>query len=207
MEPTNPKPSAIRSVLQRWAEDGVGIMVAILFFILVGIIAVVAAASSNKPWDTVIAAIGMGSQAFFAYVVYRLGKNQYAFTQLVANRQHKIDMYPLRKKVYDFLEGAEGLLIPKRPITFDDGEAFRLCHLEIAAVFSDEADALAFELYEAVQYAERLFSKAQHEFDEGGSIIEVDKSEARDKAYASLDDVINVYTDLQNMLNDEMRIR
>lgn len=207
MEPTNPKPSAIRSVLQRWAEDGVGIMVAILFFILVGIIAVVATASSKSPWDTVIAALAMTSQAFFAYVVYRLGKNQYAFTQLVANRQHKIDMYPLRKKAYDFLEDAERLLIPKRPITFNDGEAFRLCHLEIAAVFSDEADTLAFELYEAVQYAERLFSKAQPELDDGGSIKEPTNSAAAEEADASLDDVIDVYTDLQNMLNDEMRIR
>jgi hypothetical protein len=197
----------IRSVLQRWGEDGVGIVVAILFFILVGIIVLVATASSKSPWDTVIAALAMTSQAFFAYVVWRLGKAQYAFTQQVTDRQHKIDMYPLRKDAVKNLGRAAKVLWRGLGMSDDEVEAFRLCHLEIKNLFSDNAESLAYELYQLMERAHLLHLRAVVTFDEGGSIIKPADTEKLAAATNCVDNAFDVFTDLQNVMDDEMSIR
>lgn len=204
MTPTN---HSFRSLVLRWWETGAGLMIAILFWFLIGVITIMATAQSEKRWDTLIAALAMGSQAFFAAAVWRLSKHQFAYTKQVSERQHKIDMYPLRKAAADKLEEISVFIIPPCPITDDAVEAFRHCHLEINKLFSETTDDLAFELYQVVEEAYRYMRPVQPIYDDGGSIVTPGDPGLTDDAYACLDEAFNLYTDLQNAVADEMRIR
>ncbi|WP_112383877.1 hypothetical protein [Sphingomonas carotinifaciens] len=204
MTPAN---TSFRSFIMRWWETGSGLVIAILFWFLICVIAIVATAQSEKRWDTLIAALAMGSQAFFAAAVWKLSRNQFAYTKQVSERQHKIDMYPLRKVAVDRLEEVGVLIIPARPITEDTVEAFRYCHLEINKLFSETTDDLAFELYQVVEQAHRYLRPVEPVYDDGGSIVVPGDTGMTDDAYACLDDAFNLYTDLQNAIADEMRIR
>lgn len=185
-----------------------GVMIGILFAFVVIVIAVVATASSKSPWDTVIAALAMSSQAGFAYMVYRLGRAQYAFTQQVSERQHKIDMYPLRKDAAKYLEEAGKLLIPFRHVSEDDVEAFRLCHLDISKLFSDRSEKLAFDLYEKMQSASHRFKQITPVYDVEADIMTYrDDPKLERDAHICVNDAIDLFTDLQNALDAEMRIR
>ncbi len=191
----------------RWWDTGAAFVVAILFWAVVCLIAIVATAQSAKPWDTFIAAIAMASQAFFAAAVWKLGKNQFAFTQQVSERQHKIDMYPLRKDAARNLEAAGKVLVTPPALTDESIEAFRLCHLEIKNLFSDEAGELAFELYQIMMQAHMQFTRAQPKYDDGGSIKEPADPVKTSAAHKSLDDAYDYLTDLENIIDEEMRVR
>lgn len=195
-------------MLELWARDGVGILIALLFWFLVVVIALVATASSKSPWDTVIAALAMSSQAGFAYMVYRLGKAQYTFARLVADRQHKIDMFPLRKEAAKFLDDIGNLLDSSRHISDSDVEAFRLCYLEVSKLFSDHAENISFALYEKMQEASARYSKITPVYDvETGTLAYRNDPMLTQKARDCVHDAINLFTDLQNAVDDEMRIR
>ncbi|RYD27799.1 MAG: hypothetical protein EOP89_03965 [Lysobacteraceae bacterium] len=202
-----PAKDSFRSFIVRWWEATAVFVIAVLFWLLVGVIAIVATAQSEKQGDTFIAALAMGSQAFFAYQVWKLTKQQQAFASRTAERQHKIDMYPLRKVAADRLEEMAVFIIPPRPITEDGVEAFRQCHLEINKLFSDTTDDLAFELYQVVEEAHRYMRPVKPVYDDGGSIVVPGDAGLTDDAHAYLDDAFSLYTDLQNAVADEMRIR
>jgi hypothetical protein len=218
MATPEPKTSTFRTIVQQWAVDGVGIVIAVLFFAIVIIIVTFAVASSKSPWDTVIAALAMTSQAFFAYMVYRLGREQYAFSQDVAHRQdgfarqsadlqYKIDMYPLRRDAFANLEKAARVLTLHPDISDDQVEAVRASHLEIKRLFSDEAEALAFEVYQLVETAQRQAVMAQPTLDEGGSIIEPVGAAEMSAIHEKLDKAVGYFTDLQNIMEEEMKVR
>lgn len=206
MENSNPNASTIRSIFERWAVDGVGVVIGILFAFFVIIIAVVATASSKSPWDTVIATLAMVSQAFFAFVVLRMSENQNAFTKKMSERQHQIDMYPLRKDAVRNLGKAAKVLWRGMNLSDDEVEAFRLCHLEIKNLFSERADNLAFELYELMERAHLLHMRAAVTFDDGGSIIKPADADKLAAANNCFDNAFDVFTDLQNAIDKEMGI-
>lgn len=200
-------PRPLKSVALRVWANGLGVFTVVAFWAIVVIIATVATAQSSKPWDTVIAALAMGSQAFFAYILWKLSRTQFEFTKTVAERQHNIDMYPLRKSAAERLDEASRLLIPRRVVGRDDVEAFRLCHLEINKLFSDEADQLAFDLYEAVEEAASLFRRYPATYDFLGNLEKAEDPELAKRGFECLNVAIDLLTDLQNVMDEEMRIR
>lgn len=206
---TTPLPNrqTFRSLALRAWGEGLGIAAAVMFWVIIAIIALVATAQSAKPWDTVIAALAMGSQAFFAYMVYRLGKNQYAFTKQITERQHKIDAFQLRQVASNRLEELSNHLMPIEPIKYETIEAFRLLHIEIARLFSDKADDLAFELYQYVEQAKRQMRPVEPLYNGIGEITNPGDDGINDDVRQSIDDAIDILLELQDMLNDEMRIR
>jgi len=197
---------SVRSSLFLAIEAGLGIVIAVLFWFVVAVIIMVATWSSKSPWDTVIAALAMASQAFFAFVVWRLGKAQYAFTKQVTERQHKIDMYPLRRSAATQLQKAAEVLYGPTSLSDDDVELFRQCNLEITSLFSDEANELSFELYQLVESAHTLFLRAPPEYDVGGSITMPGDPEIIAQATSAVDSAFDVLTDLQSLMDNEMRI-
>lgn len=204
MTPAN---NSFRSLVVRWWDTGAGIVIAVLFWFLIGVIAIAATAQSEKRWDTLIAALAMGSQAFFAAAVWKLSKNQFAYTQQVSERQHKIDMYPLRKAAALNLYASAKALDRPHQLSDDHVEAFRACHMEIKNLFSDQAEAMAFELYQLVEQAHILFLRAQPKYDDGGSISEPADEQATRTAHNCLDNAYDAFTDLENRIDEEMRIR
>jgi hypothetical protein len=207
MAAPEPKTSTLRTIVQQWAVDGVGIMIAILFFILVGIIVTVAVASSKSPWDTVIAALAMASQAFFAYVVYQLGRAQYAFTRQVADRQHKIDMYPLRKTAIENLEAASLALHRPLSISDDHADAVMNSFLEIKQLFSNKAEDLSFELYQTFDRARYHAGKAAPIYDVKTGIATIRDEAESDLLHIAIDDCWNCLIELKNIMDGEMLIR
>lgn len=191
----------------RWWETGAGVVIAILFWFLIGVITFVATAQSEKRWDTLIAALAMGSQAFFAAAVWKLSKNQFSYTQQVSDRQHKIDMYPLRKEAALNLYSAAKALEHPNLLSDDHVEAFRSCHMEIKNLFSDKAEAMAFELYQLVEQSHILFLRAQPKYDDGGSISAPADEQATRTAHNYLDNAYDAFTGLENLIDGEMRIR
>lgn len=200
MTPTN---HSFRSLVLRWWETGAGLIIAIL----IGVITIMATAQSEKRWDTLIAALAMGTQAFFAAAVWRLSKHQFAYTKQVSERQHKIDMYPLRKTAALNLYAAATALERPHQLSDDHIEAFRACHMEIKNLFSDRAEEMAFELYQLVQQTHILFLRAQPKYDDGGSISEPADGQATRTAHNCLDKTYDAFTDLENLIDEEMRIR
>ncbi len=207
MESEKPATSTVRIIVRQWAQDGVGIVIAILFFIIVGIMVIIATAQSAKPWDTFIAALGVISQTFFAFVVWRLTISQNAFTKRMTERQQEIDKYPHRKEAAQKLEKLEPIINRQPNISDDEIEAFRLSHIEINKLFSPEAEELSFELYQTMENARRFMVKAQPTIDCGGSITIPAGAEETGAVHKLLDHASDILTDLQNLMAEEMRIR
>ncbi|WP_143090129.1 hypothetical protein [Sphingomonas rubra] len=147
-------PITIQSRLTGIWDEWAAIVVAILFWSIVGLIAFIATAQSAKPWDTLIAALAMASQAFFAFMVWRLGQAQYAFARQTAERQHKIDAFPLRSEVIVALQdlGDKHIFTPNGIWPGAEDSFFELSKL-VTRLFSNEASDDAYQLYDAVMMA------------------------------------------------------
>lgn len=197
---------SLLSLVKPKIDHSFEIAFAFAFWFILIIIGIVAAAQSEKRWDTIIAALAMGSQAFFAAAVWKLGRNQFSYTKQVAERQHKIDMYPLRKVVLLEIERVSKSLAGIHTLSDEKVEAFRQCHLEINKLFSDEADGIAFELSQAVARGRDLYEQANQIYDPllgKVSYLDQDKACLADEELKVARDLL---VDLQNIIDEEMRL-
>lgn len=197
-----------RARLAGIAEQGTGWVIAILFWIIVTLIAVVATAQSGKPWDTLIAALAMASQAFFAFMVWRLGQAQYAFTQRITDRQHKIDAYPLRKEAVQELAVAFSDIRPGNFTVPDKAVSnIRACYVEIARLFSDTAAERAKEIYEALNRARKEVHTVHIDLPDAIVRRSYDRTELTEQGKATVWSARIMYAELVTVLESEMRIR
>lgn len=200
------EPNSARAILARSISDGLGVVVAILFWFLLTVFVIIATAQSGKPWDTFIAALAMVSQAFFAFMVWRLGQAQYAFARQTAERQHAIDMYPLRIALLTRLRAAFEGLIESTIIDERDVEEIRQCHLQIKNIFSDRADEEAYQLYEAVMALASVRLKYRPQYDFGGSIIVRPTGSEKDELEAARQEAWDMYTEVENTMDLETKV-
>ena len=98
------------------------------------------------------------------------------------------------------------ILLPPRPQATDAVEAFRQSHLEISRLFSDRASDTAYSLYEVVEEVYRLIVITPPVEDEGGSIVMPGNDGMTVEVDAMFDAGIDWFTDLQNILEEEMHI-
>lgn len=190
----DPNPSAFKRLLDGAAGPAIGV----LFFAIVFLITTIAIARSKSPWDTAIAAGAAVSQAFFAYVVWRLGKTQFAFTQRVTDRQHKIDAYPLRSAAINALnKSADKHLYGKGEVYDGVDDKFRRHHVEIVRLFSNDVSTISFELSEIVYEAVLLTIPRLSE----------ETPAERDAQFKNLIDLaFECYIQLEELMEEEMRI-
>lgn len=94
------------TLLERAIDSVTPLALAIAFWMLIGVMALLAAASSKGNYLTDIATVVGGfGQVFFAGAVYVLAKRQFKFTQDATERQFRMDAYSSRKALLDqFLE-------------------------------------------------------------------------------------------------------
>lgn len=93
--------SALSSLLANSIRNGSPLIGAFLFWFFVIVLVVLAAAEKkNEPLNALASVAGAAGQIFFAYMVYRLGKEQFAFSKQVSERQARIDFYEPRQNVY-----------------------------------------------------------------------------------------------------------
>ena len=201
------EPNSARAILARSISDGLGVVVAILFWFLLTVFVILATAQSGKPWDTFIAALAMVSQAFFAFMVWRLGQAQYAFARQTAERQHAIDMYPLRIALLNRLRKVFDEIIDAHAVLDRQIEEIRQCHLEIKNVFSDQANDLAYQLYEASLIYASARNEHQPTYDFGGSIVVPETRGGLEAIKAARDEAWDIFTDLENTMDEEAKVR
>lgn len=96
---------AFRERLKEGAYGSVQIISAFVFVVIVGLITIYAAAEKkNEPFNAAVTALGAVGQVFFAYMVWRLGREQFEFTKQVSERQNRIASYPARSKAIEDFE-------------------------------------------------------------------------------------------------------
>lgn len=199
--------SGIGASLTRAIEQGLGLVVAVLFWIIIMVLAIVATAQSSKPWDTLIAALAMASQAFFAFMVWRLGQAQYAFTQRVTDRQHKIDAFPLRcEAIAKLNESASIHFYGRREIFHGVDEKFRLHHVEVMRLFSDQASDLSFEMSEIINEAVMMTLPRTISPTATDEELEEEGIQHAKKLDGLVDEAFECYLELEAMLEEETRI-
>lgn len=206
MQAPTPQPSTLRSIFRQWATDGIGVIVAAMLGGVVILMVIIATAQSAKPWDTFIAALAMMSQAFFAYIVFRLSKQQYEFTKKIAERQQKIEMFGLRKEAANRLEQAGRAIIPFGALSYLEAAKFIGIKLEISQIFSVEASDLAYELHDSLEEAVYLFGEAKAEYIGAEDRMSPTDPVKYAKALETVEDASSILSRLQRRLNDEMRI-
>ncbi|WP_145902191.1 hypothetical protein [Sphingobium sp. MI1205] len=69
--------------------------------ILMIMLAVVTATKKGNPFTDFFTAFGAVGQVVFAYMVWKLSREQFAFTRRVTERQLRVDIYHMRKKLLD----------------------------------------------------------------------------------------------------------
>lgn len=199
----NNAPSGLSAIFIRVVEQGAGWVIAFLFWFVVVVISIIATAQSGKPWDTLIAAAAAGSQAFFAFMVWQLSKQQYAFTQRVTDRQHKIDAFSLRSEVIANLqELGNKHVFTQNGIWLGAEEGFLDIAKRVTRLFSNTASSIAYQLYEAVLEAVETKLPIPVPKEKAAKVRE-EKSEIYSAAMADAFDYCN---ELLDLLEEEARI-
>jgi amino acid permease len=125
-------------------------MVAILFWMLAGLLVLLAMAGAKDRWLEVgIAAIGAIGQVAIAVLVYRLSRDQFQFTKQMTERQHRLELYPLRRDALRALRNLEDVAYNARRIQSDDLALIHETAVEISHVFNEEIATAAFLFEEA----------------------------------------------------------
>lgn len=190
-----------------WRSTSLQLGGVIAFWFFAIVLSTIATAQSEKRWDTFIAATAMISQTFFAFAVWRLGQSQFEFSRKASERQHKIDMYPLREKAYERLRLAMEPIFDWKRLTLDQADEFVQCYLVVKNVFSDDAGQLAYETYQAAEDYFRAVNAAQPTIDAGGSISKPVSLDNVDAIRFARSRAIDAFTDAQDALDQELSIR
>lgn len=97
----------VRAHWVKWRESGAGIMIAILFWticVLLAVLAVAMAAAKGNPFTDALLALGTLGQVFFAWMLWGLSKRQFEHTRSVDAFQRKFATYQLRLTPYESLK-------------------------------------------------------------------------------------------------------
>jgi hypothetical protein len=179
-------------------------MVAVLFWFLAGLLVLLAMArSKDNPLSVLIEGVGAVGQVAFAFLVWRLSKEQFAFTKTVSDRQHRIDAYVHRKGVFDKLDALEDRFI--NPINIDHyvEDELESIFREVQRMFSIEATDLSFSLYDTAATINGFRSALWS--DSGRPIGEERVNKVKDIEEVSIE-AANLYFALRDQLDNEMNL-
>jgi hypothetical protein len=93
-----------RGLPRHTVDGGYAVLLAFGFWatiLILILLSTAAAAAKGNPFSDVVAALGAAAQAFFAFMVWRLSKQQFAFMKRVAHRQARIDTYGHRLEAFN----------------------------------------------------------------------------------------------------------
>lgn len=123
-----------------WNNGGAQMTVALAMGVLV--LAVIVSVQPGSILKDLIAGFGAVGQVFFAGMVWRLGREQFRFTQTISERQKQIDLLPLRRSVLGDLRENHTNLNRYRITRIAVGKIAGIVQ-EMDPLFSLKANALA----------------------------------------------------------------
>lgn len=195
----------IKSLPSHVSDGGFAVILAFGFWVSITLLLTLSLAVSSangNPFADFFQAFGAIGQVVFAFMVWRLGRQQFEFIKRVSHRQARIDTYQHKRELFDrYVEARRNLYIRNLneagvwEITVLRREVERLFSNQTIETFTELEDA-AWELQEKSEEAEDAEGSGNHE-----------EAASKRKERAAINKRVRKLTiDAYNALNGELRI-
>jgi hypothetical protein len=119
------------------------VLAAMFWTVIVLLVVFATAEGKNSPFTAFFTAFGAAGQVFFAWMVWRIARQQLSFVEVVEERQHRVETFQIKKDIIAEFKKDTGLITLVHHI----GDKFeKICALvrQMDHVFSDKVVELAY---------------------------------------------------------------
>ena len=178
------------------------VLAAMFWAIIVLLVVFATAEGKDSPFTAFFTAFGAAGQVFFAWMVWRIARQQLRFVEVVEERQHRVETFQIKKDIIADFKKETALITLVHHIGSSFGEISAIVR-QMDHVFSDHVVELAYAFLDEL---EMMISLANKERGARGADKQAHQT-IEDELNNKLNDVIDVYTDLENALEDDLTLK